>query len=274
MSRFLLFLLIFSISTTQADIYWHWQDRFSTSQKQDLQQWIVNTNQGVEKIFGPLPYSFNVYFHRLTSSNEPVPWAHTTKGGGKSVHFYVDMRHAMPRFKKDWTASHELAHLLFPYLGQNSAWFAEGIASYLQYQIMYANKVISWDQGVNKFEERFNRARSYNNYDNISIVELSKILRQTGAYVRLYWGGASYFLHVDKQLKEAKNMRLNDVIRDYLDCCMHRRIRNAQSMMQTFNEISNSQIFTDNYSQTVLRKGFPSTQKATLWLRQNPPNLN
>lgn len=274
MLRCIFIILLISSSHLHAEPRWYWEDHFTAAQKQDLTQWVIDTNRGIEKIFGDLPYSFNVYFHRLAGGKEPVPWAHTSKGRSKSVHFYVDMKHSMPRFKQDWTAPHELAHLLFPYLGQNSAWFAEGIASYLQYQIMYANQVISWNQGVDKLEERFKRARRYKQYDNISIVELSKIVRQTGAYVRLYWGGASYFTHVDKTLYEEKNIRLNDVIREYLKCCTHKRINSAISIMNVFNEISNSKIFTEVYRQTVLREGFPETKTASRWLRQNPPRIN
>lgn len=251
---------------------WHWQDHFSKSEQHELINWIKQADQGVRSLFGALPYSYNVYFYRQEGS-EPVPWAHTKKGATKSVHFYVNMNYSHHQFIKDWTASHELAHLLFPYIGSSSAWFAEGIASYLQYQIMYATNVINWQQGVNRLEERYQRARAYNSHDNISIVDLSKIVRQTGAYVRLYWGGAAYFNYVDKRLAKEKGMRLNDVIREYLDCCSARRIRGANNMARLFDQLSDSNVFTESLLQTVNKKGFPETESLISWLRDNPPAL-
>lgn len=272
MNKLILILLLVVANQAYAGTRWFWQDRFSKNEQQNLINWITQADQGVRNLFGPLPYSYNVYFYRQ-EGREPVPWAHTSKGATKSVHFYVNMSYSHRHFVRDWTASHELSHLLFPYIGSSSAWFSEGIASYLQYQIMYANKVINWQEGVNKLEERYRRGRTYRNYDSISIVDLSSIVRQTGAYVRLYWGGAAYFNHVDKRLHEEKGIRLNDVIRKYLACCSSRRIRGADNMIKLFDQLSNSRIFTETAIQTVAKNGFPETNSASKWLRQNPPVL-
>jgi hypothetical protein len=251
---------------------WHWQDHFSQIEQNELINWIQQADQGVRSLFGPLPYSYNVYFHRQ-EGKEPVPWAHTKKGATKSVHFYVNMNYSQQQFIKDWTASHELAHLLFPYIGNNSSWFSEGIASYLQYQIMFASNVISWEQGVNRLEERYQKARSYKSYDGISIVDLSKIFKKSGAYVRLYWGGAAYFNYVDKLLFEEKDMRLNDVIRLYLACCSSRRISGANNMAELFDQLAKTALFTEAITHTVDKRGFPETKSLITWLRDHPPIL-
>ena len=272
MTRLLLCFFLLTTSTLHASPRWYWQDHFTREQQNMLTHWIEEADAGVRNLFGPLPYSYNVYFHQL-DGNEPVPWAHTTKGFTKSVHFYVSLRYSQRQFIQDWTAYHELAHLLFPYIGENSTWFSEGIASYLQYQIMYAKDVITWRQGVNRLQERFRRARSYRNYDSISIEELSKILRQTGAYVRLYWGGAAYFANVDMRLHQEKGIRLNNVIHSYLQCCSSQRIRGARNMIRLFDRISNSRIFSEVYADTVTNTGFPETRQAVSWLRNQPPPL-
>lgn len=272
MYKLLLTLLLMVAAQAQATTRWHWQDNFSQTEQQQLIKWIKQADQGVRRLFGTLPYVYQVYFYRQKGS-EPVPWAHTKKGFNKSVHFYVNTDYPHQQFIKDWTASHELAHLLFPYIGSPSAWFAEGVASYLQYQIMYANQLISWEQGVKKLAERYQRARSYKKYDHISIVDLSRTFKQNRAYVRLYWGGAAYFNHVDKRLYEEKNMRLNDVIRTYLDCCSSQRIHGADNMARLFNQLSKSQIFTEGLSQTVNKNGFPETENLTDWLKAHPPSL-
>lgn len=271
MHRIILLSIIFLANQLAAAPNWEWEDNFSLSEQNGLINWIVHAENGITSLFGPLPYRYHVYFHRMHKGQGPCPWARTSKSSGRAVHFHVNTSHSWNEFKKDWTAPHELSHLMFPYLGENSMWFAEGIASYLQYQIMYANKTITWTQGTSKLQERFNRARMYKEYDNMSIVQLSKIVRETGAYVRLYWGGAAYFLNVDKKLYEEKNLRLNDVIREYLRCCNHQKNANADSMMLKFNRLAETEIFTDVYKETVSAQGFPDTQIALAWLKKNPP---
>ena len=267
-------LAIFSLAgQAQTTPSWKWVDRFSSNEQRGLTNWIKHAESGITSLFGPLPYNYRVYFHRMENGNGPAPWAHTNKGLGRAVHFHVNTYHSWKTFEEDWTAPHELSHLMFPYLGENSIWFAERIASYLQYQIMYANKTITWQQGTSKLQERFNRARMYRDYDDMSIVELSKIVRDTDAYVRLYWGGAAYFINVDKRLYEEKKLRLNDVIREYLRCCNHQKSANADSMMRTFNRLAETKVFTEVYKETVSRRGFPFTQKALAWLKDNPPNI-
>ena len=273
MLRLLPLILFLSSVNSYADPRWVWEDKFSRLEKQQLTDWITHTEQGIIKLFGSLPYSYRVHFHRMAQGREPVPWAHTDKHNGRAVHFHVNTAYSWDAFNKDWTAPHELSHLMFPYLGRENMWFSEGIASYLQYQIMFANNIVTWKKATNKLQERFGAAAKNKHYDDMSIVQLTKIVFETGAFVRLYWGGAAYFLNVDKKLHNQKQLRLNDVIKKYLECCVFQRHHSAQAMMEKFNALSDSTIFTDTYSETVMQDGFPPTKNALNWLRSHPPAL-
>ena len=267
-------LIVVLISTpAHAAPRWVWEDNFSHHEKQRLINWISHAEQGITRLFGTLPYSYKVHFHRMTQEREPVPWAHTDKRNGRAVHFHVNTAFSQDAFKKDWTAPHELSHLMFPYVGRENMWFSEGIASYLQYQIMFANRTVTWTQATNKLQERFGAAAKSRHFDDMSIVKLTGIVFETGSFVRLYWGGAAYFLNVDKKLYDQKQLRLNDVIKTYLDCCVFQRRHSAQAMMEKFDDLSDSTIFTDTYHSTVMQAGFPATREALNWLRQHPPAL-
>ena len=269
---FALVLLITSaVASASAVSRWHWEDRFSARESADLKRWITDVTSGMQALVGPLPYAQDVHFHRSSRRGEPVPWANTDKRRGRAVHFHVDLSHGLNDFYSDWTASHELAHLMFPYVGSDGRWFAEGIASYLQYQIMYAGDAISWDRATARIRERFERAGGSRSAGNQSIVELSTDVR--GAYVRLYWGGAAYFLLVDQQLHETRGIRLVDVIAEYLQCCYRSWGRDEMDMLNLFNRISDTTIFTDVYTHSVARPGFPETDRALEWLSQNPPPM-
>lgn len=253
---------------------WRWESDFSQSESAGLKAWIEHVESGLITLFGPLSYSYSVYFHRHSKSHGPVPWAITDKRRERAVHFYVDTSHSWQSFERDWTAPHELTHLMFPYLGDEGRWFAEGISSYLQYQVMYANNTITWSQGMAKLNERFQRARSRQGVDDISIADLSLIVGQTSAYVRMYWGGAAYFMHADKRLYEEKGKRLTDVIKKYIHCCYSAKGSSVKKMMKIFDEISESKIFTETYTNTVAQPDFPETREALAWLSQHPPTLH
>ncbi len=268
--------VLFCLSgTAAASQRWHWEDRFSNTERENLVSWVEHAHSGMENLFGDLPYSYDVYFHRSDNSNKPVPWAHTRKGRrSRAVKFYVNPVYSSSELVGDWTAYHELSHLMFPYLGDSGRWFAEGIASYLQYQVMYAAGELSWSQAIARYENRFNAAVGHEHFDRVAIVDLGKSGWRDGANVRLYWGGAAYFLEVDRRLHAQSGIRLTDVIRKYLDCCFGSRDRGAMGMIRTFDRLSESDIFSKVYEDTVRQTGFPETRQSLAWLSDNPPALS
>lgn len=266
-------LLFISCSLAWAAPRWYWEDRFSSQEKRDLIQWVEHTQQGMERLLGILPFDYRVHFYRRHSAGEPVPWANTDKGRGRAVNFHVDMGFDPDEFHEDWTAPHELIHLIFPYLGEDSRWFAEGIASYLQYQVMYANGELDWPTAIQRYRNRFRRAASNLRPSSESIVDLSRAPRGTGSYVRLYWGGATYFLHADQRLYEKTGKRLVDVVNDYMDCCYQAWGINAEGMIEHFDRLSRTKVFSETYNDTVNHAGFPETRQPLIWLRDHPPQL-
>ncbi|MEM9304851.1 MAG: hypothetical protein AAGE01_22250, partial [Pseudomonadota bacterium] len=198
--RSLSLVLLLAASAASAVPRWHWEDDFSRREQARLVAWIEHADRGIEALFGDLPFAYDVHFHRLDNRGEPVPWANTSKRyNGRAVNFHVDVRHSQEDFIADWTASHEISHLLFPYVGRDGMWFAEGIASYIQYQAMYANGVLSWEQAIRRYADRFDRAERTSRVGNTPVAEMPRNIRQSRAYVRMYWGGAAYFLEVDRR---------------------------------------------------------------------------
>lgn len=258
------------VATTSAAPRWYWDDRFSQEEKAGLIDWVQHSLDGMSVLLGDSSVTYHVHFLRHRRGGEPVPWAETNKGRGRRVFFHVDTRYPWTAFKQDWTAPHELSHLIFPYLGEDSRWFAEGIASYLQYQIMYAGNVLSWEQAMGRYRNSFGDAASESRARDTSIVEQSR-RGASGSYVRLYWGGAAYFLHADRELFLARRMRLTDVVRMYAQCCYTAWGVDADDMIREFDRLSGSSVFADTYTRTVARPGFPDTAEALDWLRENPP---
>lgn len=264
-------LIAMAAGEARASPAWHWQDAFARQERARLVAWIERAQAGLEALVGALPFPYDVHFHRLADRGEPVPWANTSKhGDSRAVKFYVDPAYDQQAFLDDWTAGHELTHLLFPYLGRDGMWFAEGIASYLQYQVLFASGTISWPEAIDRYAERFARARAMERAGTMPIVDLSRVVRRTHSYVRLYWGGAAYFLEADRRLAMEHGLRLHDVIRDYLACCFGQGA-DAMAMIQLFDRISRTNAFSATYEATVVREGFPAYGEALSWLARHAP---
>ena len=261
------------IEADEAKTRWHYVDKFSAAEKHMLNGWISQVQLGLDRLFDTVPKNYTVELHRRSSTQSPVPWAHTSKGWRRKAHLYVDTRFNSLEFSRDWTASHELSHLLFPYLGDQGRWFAEGLASYLQYPIMYASEVLTWPEVSARVAERLQRVKRSRIDPDLSVLEHNRYLSRYGDFPRLYWGGASYFGLVDKTLAEQKQIRLFEVIAAYADCCTKQRIRSYQQMITLFDEISGSHVFTEVYQQTMLQPGTPNMHRFMDWYKNNPPDM-
>ncbi|MEH6543281.1 MAG: hypothetical protein V7721_05010 [Porticoccaceae bacterium] len=249
-------LLISGAKPAQANIVWHWPGSFTESEQAKLTHWIELTIDGVEKKVAPYPFDVHIFFHRLASNKEPVPWANTQRSGRQAVHFYVDPQYSLSDFLKDWTAPHELSHLLIPYVGSEYSWFAEGFASYMQYQVMEAMGVISSPEVSKRYRRHISRAKNRFNFHRVPFVSAASRLRTRGDYVTLYWGGAVYFLQVDRALK-SNGSSLIGVLESYVTCCRAKHL-SFKYLIQEFDRLSSGTEFSSAMQAFTSTPGFPA----------------
>lgn len=247
-------LCILSLNT-HADLVWHWQDRFSPTEQQKLTAWVTQTAGGVEDTVGAFPFDVHIHFHRQDNANEPVPWAHTERDERQGVHFYVDTRYKLEAFLSDWTAPHELSHLILPYLGAKNAWFAEGFASYMQYQVMQTMGVLDEQQARTKYRENMDRAQQGYAFNEMPFTLAAPHLMAKRKYPTLYWGGAVYFMQVDHSLRQ-QNSSLIELLSEYLRCC---RMQNHsfKATINNLDRLTKTHIFTSTLTSFQRQPGFP-----------------
>ncbi len=98
-----------------------------------MQAWIQDS---AKMVAGPVrPFSANPGADPgcpRARGNEPTPWAYVVRGGSPAAHFFVNQRRPIREFFDDWTAVHELSHLLLPYVNSDDIWLSEGVATYYQ----------------------------------------------------------------------------------------------------------------------------------------------
>jgi len=197
---------------------WHWEDAFNSAEREKIEVWIQTVNEAAEAVLGVYPFEVHCHIYERTGSSEPVPWAHTWRYPEQSLHFYIDTDFKLDDFLDDWTAPHEISHLSIPYLGEDNAWFAEGYASFMQYQVMIELGIYSDEEVNQKYREKIKKITSYYQ-SNKDLITVARNLREGRKHSPMYWGGASYFMTLDRILKEKHGTSLTSVVRSYQACC-------------------------------------------------------
>ena len=236
-----------------------WEDRFSQREQKRLTAWIEETTKALESLVGPFPMPIRIHFYRREGAGEPVPWAHTWRSLPQSVHFYVDPAFSLRAFRHDWTAPHEISHLILPYLGQRHAWFAEGFASFMQYPVMQAMGVLSADDARQRLQHNLARARRDYRHHRTPFARAAPKLRREGRYPTLYWGGAAYFLQVDAALAR-QGTDLPAVLADYLACCRRPHDR-LDRLVRDLDRLSGGEAFRTGLARFQSEPGFPEAPR-------------
>lgn len=249
-------LYLMLASSAQADIIWHWQDDFSGREKARLKVWITRTVAAVETLVGPYPFDVHIHFYNMPGRGEPVPWANTRRGRVQGVNFYVDPSSSLQSFLEDWTAPHELSHLLIPSVGDRYGWFAEGFASYMQYQVMMELGVLNQKQVADNYQRHVTRAYENYPFHRLPFDRAAGELRRRRAYPTLYWGGAVYFLQADFKLRQ-QNSSLTELLAHYVACCRTQPKRLAD-LVEKLDGLSDSDIFSSQLRAMKKQRGFPA----------------
>lgn len=250
-----LICLLYSLSAHSA-LKYRWQDNFSRQQQAKLKTWVDETYASVEQMVGSPPFDITIYMHRTSSRSSPVPWANTRRGWRQGVDFHVDPSFSLRQFREDWKASHELSHLIIPYLGDSYSWFAEGFASFMQYQVMQQTGVINEREAYSRYLSRFSRAERRYSYDHLPFANAASRLRSSGQYPTMYWGGAAYFWQVNNALKDHHQTNLVEVLSAYVDCCRNRQHR-INGLIKELDRISATRLFSRTLHKFKNTPGFP-----------------
>ena len=218
---------------------------FTANEQDIIRQWLATGVNATRQTLGIYPRPLELYVYPK-KSNQPVPWAHTRRDRHESIHFYVDARYSLDKFTEDWTVYHEIAHLAIPFVGEDYAWFSEGFASYMQYQIMAQSGVLTLplEQAyLNKIAPHLNLFQNEQNAASIATQLMKK-----RKFPAAYWGGAWFFMLADQQLKTKHNTSLSYIISRYQQAG---RLEddNIQALLSSLDKLINDSLFSDLLNQ-------------------------
>lgn len=229
----------------QTKLYWHWEDKFTTSEKTKIKKYITQVTEATFNILGTYPFDIHYYFHQSNSENEPIPWAHTERKKNKQgVRFYINPELDDEILFNDWTAPHEISHLAIPFVGKENSWFAEGFASYMQYQIMQEMGIYTKEEIKERYRKRIAKIR--NDYsDEMVFVENAKALRAKYNFPAMYWGGAMYFIYLNEILVKEEGKTVNEIIKQYQT--FRRKDKDIEMLLNSLDKDLKTPLFRNHF---------------------------
>ena len=230
----------------------------SDRQREHFAQWIGESARSVASVYGEFPQQYTqVLVVPIGKQNSAVPYAHVIRGGGTAVEFFIDETRPLAEFLKDWTATHELSHLLLPFVASKDRWLSEGMASYYQNILRARDGRLTEKQAWSRLNSGFERGRAATR-DGESLATAT----QSGwnSTMRVYWGGAAIMLKADTRLRALSDGQhsLDTALADFYNCCFDTtRSWRARDLFADLDRLTGHDVFLDLYRQHVPETKFP-----------------
>ena len=194
---------------------------------------------------------------------DAIPFGQTHRGGGTAVLLYVDPARPLADFHASWTLTHELVHLVHPYLGDGGRWIAEGVATYYQ-NVVRARRGRytprrAWEELVAGFERGRRQA------SDLTLTETSERLDRTRPYMRAYWAGTALMLRGDVALRTRAGdpASLDAALNRFVDCCRDQRFRrSAAEFLALLDREVGGDTFTTLHARHANAAAFPDVDAA------------
>lgn len=229
----------------------------SDSQLSVFGQWMQETAECVASVEGTFPQPMaQILVVAIGKQNEAVPWAHVMRGGGVAAEFFVDETRSLEEFRADWTATHELGHMLLPMVSSRDRWLSEGLASYYQNVLRGRDGRLEEAAAWQKLHAGFERGKRATNGDSLAEATRSG----WGAIMRVYWSGAAMFLKADTRLRilSGGTQSLDTVLSAFQACCLDAsRSWRGHELFAEFDRISGYTVFSELYNEHVSDSEFP-----------------
>jgi len=235
------------------------------AQRQVLQRFVAMTAADAAATF-PRAYaqSPQVVIVPVGAQRQAVLFGQSNRGGGNALVLYVDPARRLDEYLDDWTLTHELVHLVHPYLGDDGAWISEGIATYFQNVVRARTGRISADEGWRELAAGFGRGRD--NRSTLTLRDTSRSMGERRLYMRGYWSGTALALRADLawRTRASAPTSLEAVMNAWLACCREpERHGDPATFLAELDRIAGGEpVFGPLYATHADRDVFPDVEDA------------
>ncbi len=228
-----------------------------------LHRWLKTAAEAVALVYGALPVPrVQVLLIPADRGDRPVVFGMSVRGGGPAVMLLLHKEGEDHELKDDWVAIHELFHLGMPWLRDADAWMSEGVTMYYTEVLRARAGLQTPREAWQEIHEGFLRGQKAGT--GLSLAEESRLMDETHAYHRVYWGGAWLALQLDLLLRRASGGRrsLDDALRMLHTCCAKMSdptVWRADAILARIDAWAGSPAPSTLCEATLKTKHFPST---------------
>lgn len=217
--------------------------------------WIGDVSHAALGAFGRLPVAdVQVLILPVGTQRRAVVFGQSQRGQGHGLVLMIDVSRPASEFRDDWTAVHEFSHLFHPYLGDDGRWLAEGLASYWQNVLRARIGLLTPEQAWEHLDAGFGRGRA----DTSMGTRLDRVSR--GAFMRIYWAGAAYWLGADVELRRASGgaKSLDLAFDRFAKCCLETpREWVPRDFVRKLDALVDADVFMRRYDEAIAATAFP-----------------
>lgn len=229
-----------------------------------LTRWIGANAMAITTLYGrfPLPSTQVLVTASTRASGGPVPWGQVLRGGAPALWLEVNTHYDFHALLDDWTLSHEMSHLLLPFITRRQAWLSEGFASYYQNVLRARAGLLSELEAWRKLDAGFGRGLADTRGRPLS--ETTRRMRSEGAYMRVYWSGVAIALLADVEIRRATGGRhsLDSALDELQRCCLpSARSWSAKELAARIDAASGTKIFSGLVARYEHATEFPAVRE-------------
>lgn len=238
------------------------------AQQIKVKNWINFGLEVTQKTLGPLTQTtVPIYLKPQYFAFEVVPWAEVIRGDQDGVELQFSRFASLKQLKNDWTLYHELAHLYHPLLKYEDFWLSEGLATFLQNQVMKDSGLFNHDNMMMRLKAGLERGLS-NTYrlshlKDARLMSVSSNMWQLNAQQRVYWSGVAFFIEAQYQLKQqqAQYKTIAELIKAYQSCCKAPEQQSGRQFLTELDKLSKTAVFNNLYLKYKNRTDFPKLKQ-------------
>ncbi len=232
----------------------------SETERITLHRWLQDVSAVLLTVHGEFPQDhFHITIQRSSSSTSPVPWGQVIRSTPTTVLLVANPDLGYDALINDWTAFHELSHLLLPYRGHGNVWFSEGLATYYQNIIQARSGLFNEKVLWSKLTSGFERGRKQQNWSHLNLTDVSDNLGETRQFMRVHWSGVLYWLSADVALRRLNKGNLDSALRQLKGCC-ESDLMSARAIARKLDEITAMQLFVPLFDQYSTSYRIPEYQ--------------